>query len=122
MKLYHRTNCTAAAFILKEGFKKRIPVRDNRIKGFDDDDPNCFWGLYWLAERPADNDDVPHDANTVLEIDIPEEIVISHEYAENEKPYRVFTFRSEILNSYKDTIKDVTGDWPKPHQSPLSSK
>ncbi len=87
MKLYHRTD--HAKEILAEGF------RDGRGKYMTDQE----WEGVWLSEVPL-NCNEGASGNTLMSIDIPDEIIKDCEWSEEDKTYREFLVPAEIVNRY----------------------
>lgn len=87
MKLFHRTHSAVA--ILKEGFRDTAGTYGTG---------QVFQGV-WLSNIPLDiNQGAAGD--TLLVINIPEEVVAEHEWIEEGKPYREFLVPAEIVNRY----------------------
>ena len=87
MKLFHRTHSADA--ILKEGFRDTAGTYGTG---------QVFQGV-WLSKTPLDvNEGAAGD--TLLVINIPEEVVAEYEWIEEGKPYREFLLPAEIVNRH----------------------
>lgn len=87
MKLYHKTS--AADSILAHGFKDSYgPYLTNEI---------C--GGVWLSDRPLDVNEGA-DGDTLLFLEIPEDVVGKYEWIEDGKTYREFLVPAETVNRY----------------------
>ena len=87
MKLYHKT--FAADSILAHGFM------DSEGRYMTD---TVYRGV-WLSDRPLD-DNEGADGDTLLSLEIPDEIVEKYEWIEDGKPYREFLVPAETVNRY----------------------
>lgn len=87
MKLYHKT--FAAESILAHGFKD----------SYGSYLTNEIWGGVWLSDRPLD-DNEGADGDTLLSLEIPDEVVEKYEWIEDGKPYREFLVPAETVNQY----------------------
>lgn len=87
MIVYHCTD--AAEQILARGFHDSEGTYLTR---------NVYTGV-WVADRPLDvNDGV--DGDRVLAIEIPESVIASFEWIEEEEPYREWLVPAQVLNEY----------------------
>ena len=87
MRLYHKTS--AADSILAHGFKDSYgPYLTNQI-----------YGGVWLSDRPLDVNEGA-DGDTLLSLEIPDEVVGKYEWIEDGKTYREFLVPAETVNRY----------------------
>src|SRR5436305_11586284 len=87
MKLFHRTYHAKA--ILAGGFKDG---RGTYMTGIE------HTGV-WLSDVPLDINEGAR-GDTVLVLDMPEEVVAEYEWVEEGKPYREFLVPARLLNRY----------------------
>ena len=87
MKLYHKT--FAADSILAHGFmdSEGCYMTDTVYRGV------------WLSDRPLD-DNEGADVDTLLSLEIPDEVVGKYEWIEDGKTYREFLVPAETVNRY----------------------
>jgi len=98
MILYHRTY--HAEQILTDGFKD----------GTSDYLTDLTFTGVWLSDIPLDNSEGAK-GDTLLQLEIPEETMITYEWIEDDKPYREFLIPADVLNGYgKPTIVDEDND------------
>lgn len=95
MRLYHHTYATQS--ILSDGFK-------------DGEGYYLTTSLHqgvWLSDCPLDINEGA-DGDTLLSIDIPDNVIADYEWIEEEKPYREFLIPAEIVNRYgPPKVEDV---------------
>lgn len=90
MKLYHRT--AAAAAILKSGFEDRTGSYLTST---------LHTGV-WFADRPLDINDGA-DGDTLLAIEMPEEVIREYEWIEERKSYREWLIPAALANQHGPT-------------------
>lgn len=88
MLLYHRTNQAQA--ILPEGFRDTTGYYMT----------HKLWSGVWLSDQPLDENEGA-DGDTLLAVEIPEEVVLSYERQEEGKPYREVLVPAESVNRYR---------------------
>ena len=91
MRLYHSTPAGNVPSIRQGGFRD---AEGNYLT------TSMHRGV-WLASRPMDWQDAGFDERavmSVLEVEIPEELVEPFEWAEEGKPYREFLVPEELVN------------------------
>jgi hypothetical protein len=85
MILYHRTN--AAAAILSEGF------RDGGGTFLTTE----WWTGVWLSNVPLDGNEGA-DGDTLLRLELPEQMIADYEVIEDGKPYREWLVPARLIN------------------------
>src|SRR5262245_28874206 len=85
MRVFHRTS--AADAILRDGFYNgRGTYMINQE----------FEGV-WVSDVPLDPNDGAF-GDTVLSIEVPEDVLLPHEWVEQDKTYREFLVPADVLN------------------------
>jgi|SRR6516225_2358906 hypothetical protein len=87
LTLYHCTTESGARQILAEGF------RDNAGHYLTDRE----WSGVWLSDRPLQNTEGA-SGDTLLQIEIVEEVVAPYEWVEEDHPYREWLVPAAVLN------------------------
>jgi len=87
---YHRTS--AAKEILEEGFRDREALYG--VIGAN----RTFRGV-WLSDRPLDAADCI-DGDTLLKIDISEDLLVDYEWIEEGTHYREWLVPAELVNAF----------------------
>jgi hypothetical protein len=93
VRLYHSTPAGNVPSIRQDGFRD---ARGNYLT------TSIHQGV-WLASRPMDWQDAgfdERDVMSVLEVEIPENLVVPFEWTEEGKPYREFLVPAELVNCY----------------------
>jgi len=89
LTIYHCTTEIAAQHILADGF------RDNTGRYLTD----RVWTGVWVSDRPLDNNEGA-SGETLLQIEIAEEVLTPYEWVEEGKPYREWLIPAEVLNGF----------------------
>src|SRR5262245_23965343 len=85
--VFHRTTGESAAQILRGGF------RDTTGRYLT----NQEWTGVWISDRPLDNSEGA-SGETLLQIEIAEDIIAAYEWVEEGKPYREWLVPARVLN------------------------
>jgi hypothetical protein len=89
MHVYHRTTETAAAAILQRGFRDHT-----RPAGIGE----LVTGV-WVSNRPLSGNEGAK-GDTLLTLDLPDDIFEDYEWVEEGKPYRESLLPAALLNQY----------------------
>ena len=89
MRFFHRTSPTVAAAILAEGFRDGTGTYLTT---------NTYTGV-WISDQALDENEGAF-GDTLLSIDIPEEVVSEFEWIEEGKGHREFLVPAEIVNRF----------------------
>jgi hypothetical protein len=105
MKIYHRTN--HAREIFADGF---VDGQGTYLT------ENIHTGV-WFSDVPLD-DNEGASGDTVLSLDIPEQVLAEYEWAEEGKGYREFLLPASVANHYGplttvDDVDSVIKQWQK---------
>jgi len=85
--VFHRTSQAAAEQILRSGF------RDHTARFLTERE----WTGVWVSDRPLDNSEGA-SGDTLLQIEIAEEILAPYEWVKEGKPYREWLVPAAVLN------------------------
>ena len=106
MSLFHITSNRNAESILREGFCDGTGhyLTDQEHKGV------------WVSSEPFDGMYLSSD-NTLFAIEVPEDVIIEFEWAEEGKTIREFLVPGSLLNSYGPPVVANTRSscWPSGH-------
>ena len=87
MLVFHRTTPATAEQILRGGF------RDHAARYLTERE----WTCVWVSDRPLDNSEGA-SGETLLQIEVAEEILAPYEWVEEGKPYREWLVPAAFLN------------------------
>lgn len=90
MRVFHRTSTTAAATILREGFRDG---EGSYMAG-----EGSYRGV-WVSAEPLDENEGAN-GDIVLILDIPAALFAEYEWVEEQKPYREALIPSALLNRF----------------------
>ena len=99
MILYHRTTAVSAEQILRDGFRDSIGTyMTTRVHS----------GV-WLSNVPLDINEGA-EGDTLLQLELPEELIADYEWVEDGKPYREWLVPAQWINERaKASVVDEDG-------------